>query len=97
MLARATLAAAASSPVEVRQVACLGNCKRGLSAAMLRDGCWSYVFGDLDTGSAADLIAGAELFAASHDGFMPFGRRPESLKRGLVARIPTLDSLKEIS
>lgn len=97
VLARATQAAAASSTVEVRQVACLGNCKRGLSAAMFRDGCWSYVFGDLDTDSASDLIAGAELFAGSHDGFMPFGRRPESLKRGLVARIPTMDSLKEIS
>ena len=29
-------------------VECLGNCKRRLSAAILRDGCWSYVFGDLD-------------------------------------------------
>lgn len=99
LLARATASAAdtASDLVEVRQVACLGNCKRGLSAVMMRDGCWSYVFGDLEVSNASDLIAGAELFAHSTDGFMPFRARPEALKRGLVARVPTFDSLKEIT
>ena len=82
--------------MRVRQVGCLGNCKRGLSAAMLREGCWSYVFGELSPDSAADLVAGAELFARSTDGFMPFRNRPESLKRGLIARVPIYDSLKEI-
>jgi predicted metal-binding protein len=72
------------------------GCKRGLSAVILREGCWSYVFGDLDPDSGPDLVTGAELFARSEDGFMPFRERPESLKRGLVARIPTYDSLKEI-
>jgi predicted metal-binding protein len=96
ILAQSTVEAAEASDVRVRHVACLGNCKRGLSAAILRDGAWSYVFGGLDEASAPDLIAGAELFAASSDGFMPFRARPESLKRGLVARIPTFDSLKEI-
>ena len=28
--------------------ACLANCKRGLSAAIRRDGAWTYVFGGLD-------------------------------------------------
>lgn len=97
VLASETQAAARSSHVEVRQVACLGNCKRGLSAAILRPGSWSYVFGDLAIGSGPDLVAGAELFAGSPDGFMPFGSRPESLKRGLIARLPTMDSLKEIT
>lgn len=95
-LARATAQAAAGTEVEVRHVACLGNCQRGLSAAVLREGSWSYVFGGLDTQSAADLIAGAELFARTSDGFMPFRARPEALKRGLIARIPTYDSLKDV-
>src|SRR5690606_12692277 len=76
--------AAMGTGVEVRKIGCLGNCKRGISAAILRDGCWSYVFGELDEDSAADLVAGATLFAGSTDGFMPFRARPESLKRGLV-------------
>ena len=94
-LAEDTLRAAAGSSVAVRHVGCLGNCKRGLSAAMLRDGCWSYVFGGLAEDSGADLVAGALLFAGSADGFMPFRARPESLRRGLVARIPTIDFFKE--
>jgi predicted metal-binding protein len=95
LLARRTAAADARG-IRVRQVVCLGNCQRGLSAAILRDGCWSYVFGDLRPESAGDLIAGAQLFAASRDGFMPFAARPESLKRGLIARVPNFESLKDI-
>ena len=95
LLARATAAAAADTAIRVRRVGCLGNCSRGLSAAVLREGAWSYVFGGLDTNSAADLVAGAELFRRTTDGFMPYGARPEALKRGLIARIPTLESLKD--
>jgi predicted metal-binding protein len=89
-------AAAAGTGIAVRQVACLGNCKRGLTAAVFRTGCWAYVFGGLAPGSGADLVAGARLFATSEDGFMPFRARPEALKRGLVARLPHPDILKEL-
>ncbi|TPK86476.1 DUF1636 family protein [Mesorhizobium sp. B2-4-17] len=95
LLAQDTRRAAASERVRVRTVECLGNCKRRLSAAILRDGCWSYVFGDLTTGSGADLVTGAKLFATSSDGLIPWRGRPDSLKRGLVARIPPLDLLKD--
>ena len=51
ILARNTETAAAGE-LRVATVECLGNCKRRLSAALLREGCWSYVFGDLtDPGS----------------------------------------------
>ncbi len=82
--------AADGTAVHVKSVGCLGNCKRGLSAAILSEGSWSYVFGWLTEKSGDDLIAGAELLATSEDGFMPFRARPEALKRGLIARIPTL-------
>ncbi|MEW9836942.1 DUF1636 family protein [Mesorhizobium marinum] len=88
---------AADGAVRVRTVECLGNCKRRLSAAILRDGCWSYVFGDLDADSGPDLVAGAKLFAGSADGLIPWRGRPDSLKRGLVARIPPLSTLKDIA
>lgn len=94
-LLAATLRAAEGHDITVRKVGCLGNCERGISAAMLRDGCWSYVFGGLGEDAGDDLVAGALLFAGSGDGFMPFRARPESLKRGLVARIPTTDFFKE--
>ncbi len=89
--------AAAAGDVRVATVECLGNCKRRLSAALLRDGCWSYVFGDLTPASGADLLVGAKLFAASTDGLIPWRGRPDSLKRGLVARIPPPDMLKDIA
>lgn len=95
LLAEDTRRAASAEKINIRTVECLGNCKRRLSAALLRDGCWSYVFGDLETTSGADLVAGAKLFATSTDGLIPWRGRPDSLKRGLVARIPPLDLLKD--
>ena len=96
LLTQATERAARQSGIATKRVGCLGNCKRGLSAAILRAGSWSYVFGELTPDSAPDLIAGAKLFAGSTDGFMPYGERPDSLKRGLIARIPTLENLKDL-
>ena len=96
ILARNTKAAA-DGEVRVATVECLGNCKRRLSAAILREGCWSYVFGDLTTASGPDLVAGAKLFADSVDGLIPWRGRPDSLKRGLVSRTPPLDQLKDIA
>jgi predicted metal-binding protein len=90
LLAASTREAAASHAIPVAEVECLGNCKRRLSAALLKPGAWSYVFGDLTPDSGADLVAGARLFATSLDGLLPWRGRPDSLKRGLVARIPPL-------
>ncbi|PBC03300.1 DUF1636 family protein [Mesorhizobium sp. WSM3860] len=95
LLAEDTRRAAPDEKIRIRTVECLGNCKRRLSAALLRDGCWSYVFGDLETTSGADLVTGAKLFATSTDGLIPWRGRPDSLKRGLVARLPPLDLLKD--
>jgi predicted metal-binding protein len=94
-LARDTRRAASSDAIRIKTVECLGNCKRRLSAAILRDGCWSYVFGDLAVTSGDDLVTAAKLFAASTDGLIPWRGRPDALKRGLVARIPPLDMLKD--
>jgi cobalamin biosynthesis protein CobW len=88
--------AAVGSGVVVREAGCLGNCRRGMSAVVLRPGAWSYVFGWLTPASGADLVAGARMLAASDNGFMPFRERPEALKRGLVARVPNFDTLEDL-
>nr|WP_245263381.1 DUF1636 family protein [Azorhizobium doebereinerae] len=82
--------AAGDGSVAVREVQCLANCKRGLSAALVRAGGWSYVFGDLTPESAGDLLAGGRLFRDAADGLMPWRGRPDALKRGMIARIPPL-------
>ena len=91
-LAEAAARAATGTAVTVRRVRCLANCNRGLSAAVRREGGWTYVFGYLDPAAAAPaLIEGARLFAAASDGLMPWRGRPECLKRGLIARTPPFD------
>lgn len=97
MLGEAVRDLAHGTGIAVRAIECLGNCKRRLSAALLREGCWSYVFGDLTVENAADLVSGAELFATSADGLLPWRGRPDCLKRGLVARIPPRSLLEDPS
>jgi predicted metal-binding protein len=92
VLAAATLRAAVGTGIAVCPIRCLANCNRGLSAAVRRDGAWTYVFGNLDPLAGADaLIEGAKLFAGASDGLMPWRGRPDALKRGLVARTPPFD------
>jgi predicted metal-binding protein len=92
VLAAATAQAAEGTGIAVRPVRCLANCNRGLSAAVRRDGAWTYVFGDLDpAGGPAALIEGAKLYAGAPDGLMPWRGRPDALKRGLVARTPPFE------
>src|SRR6185437_10892022 len=95
-LAAATVAAAENTGIAVHPLKCLANCKRGCSAAVRRDGAWTYIFGHLDAATdAAALIEGARLLARSADGLMPWRGRPDCLKRGLIARVPPLDFVGE--
>jgi predicted metal-binding protein len=96
VLARETARAAEESGVTVRQIRCLANCNRACSAAIRRDGAWTYVFGGLEPErDAAALIEGAKLFARAADGLMPWRGRPDILKRGLIARVPPIDFEEE--
>jgi predicted metal-binding protein len=97
LLADATASAAtAVRGVSVRRIRCLGNCSRGPSAAIRCDRSWTYIFGGLEPDrDAAALIIGAQLLAQAADGIMPWRGRPESLKRGLIARVPPADFREE--
>ena len=78
------------SPISVTSVECLGNCKRRLSAAIVAEQCWSYIFGDLSMENADDLLTGALLMSRSENGLMPWQGRPQCLKSGMIARLPPL-------
>jgi predicted metal-binding protein len=89
LAAAAKAALGTSAGVRILQVRCLANCSRGLSAALRRDGAWTYVFGHLDADrDGPALVEGARLLAASRDGLLPWVGRPDPLKRGLIARVP---------
>jgi predicted metal-binding protein len=98
ILADATTLAAAYAPdISVQRIRCLGNCSRGLSAAIRCGNAWTYIFGDLEPArDGPSLIIGAQLLAQATDGIMPWRGRPESLKRGLIARIPPVDFREEL-
>jgi predicted metal-binding protein len=97
-LAEATaVAAQAASDISVQRIRCLGNCSRGLSAAIRCDNTWTYVFGGLEPArDGPSLIIGAQLLAQAADGIMPWRGRPESLKRGLIARVPPSNFREEL-
>ena len=97
ILAEAAITKARDSDIDVRSVNCLANCKRGLSAVLRGADGWSYVFGRLTPNDAEDLLTGAQMLAASADGLMPWRGRPDTLKRGMVARIPPFDFTEERS
>ena len=97
LLSSAAIAKAQDVGIEVRSVNCLANCKRGLSASIRSVDGWSYIFGGLAQDDAEDLLIGAQLLASAPDGLMPWRGRPDSLKRGVIARIPPFDYTEEKS
>ncbi len=70
---------------------CLSNCNRGCSVALSGPGRWSYVYGDLSETCAAEILAGAHLYAAATDGLVPWRDRPAIFRKGVIARIPPLE------
>jgi len=87
------LHAAEDGSIEVREVSCLGNCNRGPTAVLQHPGRWTYIFGELDpTIAGPDLVTAAQMLRDSIDGLLPWQGRPAGLKRGLIARVPPLDT-----
>lgn len=78
--------------LRLRGIACLAACGRGCTAALQARGKLTYLFGDLppDADSAAQLLTVAAQHQAAADGQLPWGQRPERLKRGLLARLVPL-------
>jgi predicted metal-binding protein len=94
----AAVAAAAVAGVSVQRIRCLGNCSRGPSAAIRCENSWTYVFGGLEPDrDGPALVLGAQLLAQAADGIMPWRGRPESLKRGLIARVPPTTFREELT
>ena len=77
--------------VELRETSCMANCERGCSAAIAMPGKWTYVLGHLAPGLAADLLAYAGTYAASSTGTVMPSRRPATLARVVIARVPPLE------
>lgn len=87
----AALRAAAPAPgVTIRGVECLSACAQGASVALAAPGRWAYVYGGMSEADAAEILAGAALYARAPDGIVPWRARPEIFRRRSLARIPPL-------
>ena len=70
-------------------VRCLSVCKRPCTVAVSGAGRWTYVYGDFDAdGSAQAIIDGADRYARTCDGIVPWRERPEAFRKGVIARVP---------
>ncbi len=84
----------AANPVaELREVACLSSCDHGCAAAISAPGKWTYLLGRLDPALAPDLLAYAALYAAARTGTVLPSKRPASLARMVLGRVPDLKDL----
>ena len=85
------LAATSAPPVDLHAASCMANCEQGCSAAIAMPGKWTYVLGRLSPDLAEDLLRYAGVYAASATGTVMPSRRPASLARAVIARVPNLE------
>jgi predicted metal-binding protein len=76
--------------MRLRGVKCLSSCDHGCAAAISAPGKWTYLLGRLDPSLAADLLTYAEAYARSPTGTVLPSRRPASLARMVLGRMPDL-------
>jgi predicted metal-binding protein len=81
--------AAVGTDATVRAVQCLGVCKRPGTVAVTAPDRYAFIFGDLQgEAGAAAVAAFVKSYAKAHFGLVPWRERAESIRKGLVARIP---------
>lgn len=80
--------------LRVRGMACMSGCSRPCTVALQAQGKHTYYFGDLppDAETAQQVIACAQLHLHSPDGNLARNARPERLRGGILARIPSFFS-----
>lgn len=82
--------AALHPEVVLKPVKCLSSCDNGCAAAISAPGKWTYLLGRLDPSMAADLLGYAALYAQHPTGTVLPSRRPASLARVVLGRMPDL-------
>lgn len=80
----------------VHPVECMSACSRPCVVAFAGEGKHTYLFGDLSLDpetlalTATAILDCARKYYQSDQGLLPWAERPEPLKKGILARIPSL-------
>ncbi|MBD2569760.1 DUF1636 domain-containing protein [Anabaena lutea] len=76
----------------IKEVECMSACNRSCVVAFAGQGKLTYLFGDLPVeGCAEAVLECANKYYSQPDGVLPWSERPEPLKKGILARIPTIN------
>ena len=87
----ALLARLDNEAIALRAVECLSVCKRPLTVALSGGSRFGYVIGDLDPAlHLEDVVTGARAYAATADGLVPWRQRPQTFRKGVIARLPPI-------
>ena len=78
--------------VQVLPIECLSACNSGAAVCLSKPGAWGYVYGRMTEDNAADILAGAEAYAKTTDGLVPWRDRPTIFRKQSLARIPPLEA-----
>ncbi|MEQ9481157.1 DUF1636 domain-containing protein [Coleofasciculus sp. F4-SAH-05] len=81
---------------KLQPVECMSACSRPCAVSLAAPSKHTYLFGDLPVdvetlpATAAAILDCASLYHSKPDGLLPWSKRPEPLKKGILARIPPL-------
>lgn len=81
--------------MRLRGVHCMSQCKRSCIVSLASEGCFTYVFGDLDPNSGKQVEQLFELlylYGEAPEGFLERNRRPEEFRKNILGRLPPLHS-----
>ena len=77
--------------VDVKPAKCLSICPRPCGIALASTGSWTYLFGDQNPNETVhEIIECLSIYLKTPNGFMARERRPKSLRRGILGRIPPM-------
>ena len=92
-LREAFAASPLSRRVDVKPAGCLSICPRPCGIALSMPGSWTYLFGDQSPHhTPSDVVECVSNYLKSIDGFMARDKRPESLRRSILGRVPPLQT-----
>lgn len=76
-------------------VQCMSACSHACAVSFAAPGKWTYLFGDISTGgeTGVAVLECASKYYDKPDGLVPWGERPEPLKKGIIARVPPVPTL----
>ncbi len=80
-----------ASDIVVEPIECLAVCKRPLTIALSGEGRFMYLIGDLDPAAHLDdVVSASKAYAATDNGIVPWRERPQTFRKGVVARVPPI-------